>query len=169
MESELSRIVDALPGLVWTALPDGHIDFLNQRWCEYTGLSLEEARGCGWQAAIHPEDLPQLLECWRSVLDFWRADVRWKRACGVSMESIAGSSSVLSPLRDASGQIVKWCGMSTDIEDRRRAEEALHARADALSLVADSIPALIAFLTPAGEVESVNHLSWNTSARRSRN
>jgi PAS domain S-box-containing protein len=58
MENELSRVVDALPGLVWTALPDGHIDFLNQRWCRYTGLSVDEAYGRGWQIAIHPEDLP---------------------------------------------------------------------------------------------------------------
>jgi PAS domain S-box-containing protein len=59
---------DALPGLVWTALPDGHIDFVNQRWCEYTGLSAADARGRGWLAAVHGEDLPELLERWRSIL-----------------------------------------------------------------------------------------------------
>ena len=68
MENELNQIVDALPGLVWTALPDGRIDFLNQRWCEYTGLGVDEACGAGWQTAIHPEDLPRLLERWRSIL-----------------------------------------------------------------------------------------------------
>src|SRR5579872_3395438 len=52
MQNELRRVVDTIPGLVWTARPDGHADFLNQRWCEYTGLSLEEACGWGWQAAI---------------------------------------------------------------------------------------------------------------------
>ena len=57
MENELSRVVDALPGLVWTALADGHIDFFNQRCCEYTGVSVDEASGQGWQTAIHPEDL----------------------------------------------------------------------------------------------------------------
>jgi PAS domain-containing protein len=56
-QDEHSRIVDALPGLVWTALPDGQIDFLNQRWREYTGLNYEEACGLGWQAAIYPDDL----------------------------------------------------------------------------------------------------------------
>ena len=68
MDIQLSRIVDALPGLVWTALPDGHIDFLNQCWCEYTGLSLDEARGSGWRTATHPEDLPHLLEWWHDTL-----------------------------------------------------------------------------------------------------
>jgi hypothetical protein len=68
MENELRRAVDALPGLVWTARADGHIDFLNQRWCEYTGRGVDEAYGEGWQTAIHPEDLPGLLERWRSIL-----------------------------------------------------------------------------------------------------
>ena len=61
MEDDLIRVLNALPGLVWTALPDGQIDFLNQCWCEYTGLRLEEPCGWGWQAAVHPEDLPALL------------------------------------------------------------------------------------------------------------
>ena len=68
MENELSPVVDALPGLVWTALPDGHVDFVNQHWCEYTGLGVDEAYGHGWQTAIHPEDLPELLERWQSIL-----------------------------------------------------------------------------------------------------
>ena len=55
MENDLSRVVDALPGLVWTALPDGHIDFLNQRWCEYTGLSVEEAYGPQVRDRTHRE------------------------------------------------------------------------------------------------------------------
>jgi PAS domain S-box-containing protein len=67
MDNELSRVVDTLPGLVWTALADGQIAFLNQRWREYTGLSVAEAYGRGWHAATHPEDLPDLLARWRSL------------------------------------------------------------------------------------------------------
>ena len=58
MEDAFSPVLNALPALVWTALPDGQIDFVNQRFCEYTGLSLTEASGSRWQTAIHPEDLP---------------------------------------------------------------------------------------------------------------
>jgi PAS domain-containing protein len=61
MEMDLSRVVDALPGLVWTALPERQFDFFNQRRCEYTGVGVEELRGRGSQAAIHPEDLPEVL------------------------------------------------------------------------------------------------------------
>src|SRR3954470_11447079 len=67
--SEQFRIaIDTIPGLVWTALSDGYIDFLNQRWLDYTGLTFEQARGWGWQAAVCPEDLPRLIEYWKSVL-----------------------------------------------------------------------------------------------------
>ena len=57
MENDPRLLIDALPGLVWTALPDGNIDFLNHRWCEYTGLSLGDSIGSGWETPIHPEDL----------------------------------------------------------------------------------------------------------------
>jgi PAS domain S-box-containing protein len=75
-------LLDALPGCVWTALPDGNFDFVNQRWCDYTGLSLDQARGRGWQTAIHPEDL-------RDVLEPGEIEARVRRFDG----SIAGSAS----------------------------------------------------------------------------
>ncbi|TIU09685.1 MAG: PAS domain-containing sensor histidine kinase, partial [Mesorhizobium sp.] len=68
MEIEQSRVLDALPAMVWTAKPDGHVDFVNRRWSEYTGLDLDQVRCSGWQAAIDPQDLPNLIESWRSIL-----------------------------------------------------------------------------------------------------
>jgi CheY-like chemotaxis protein len=68
MENDFPRVVDALPGIAWTALPDGYIHILNQRWRKYGGLSVDEACGFGWQTAIQPEGMPQLLECWRLIL-----------------------------------------------------------------------------------------------------
>jgi PAS domain S-box-containing protein len=155
MESDLSHVVDRLPGLIWTALPDGCLDFVNQRWCEYTGLSVDGARGRGWQSAIHAEDLPELLERLGSIRaadELREVEVRLRRRDGEHRRF----SFRLSPLTDASGEVVTWCGTSTDIEDRRQAEEAARAREDHYRSIADSIPALIAFMSPAGEVESVN-------------
>jgi PAS domain S-box-containing protein len=155
MEKELGPVVDTLPGLVWTARPDGSFDFVNRYWCEYTGLGVDEAYGPGWQTAIHPEDLPELLERWRSILAIGEPGkmvARLRRFDGEYRWSVF----LTRPLVGTSGQIVKWCGINTDIEDHRRSEEAQRAREDHYRSIADSIPALIAFMTPAGEVESVN-------------
>jgi PAS domain S-box-containing protein len=163
MEIELRRIVDALPGLVWTARLDGHIDFLNQRWCEYTGLSVDEAYGRGWQTAIHPDDLPELLERWRSILasgEPREMEARLRRFDGEYRWFLFRTN----PLIDASGQVVKWCGMNTDIEDRRRSEETQRAhwwlsssaREHHFRSVGDDIPGLATLMTPAGEVEIAN-------------
>jgi PAS domain S-box-containing protein len=154
METELSRVVDALPGMIWTALPDGQVDFLNQRWREYTGFSFEEACGSGWQAAIYPDDLPGLLESWRSMLASGKAsemEARLRRFDGEYRWFLL----CFSPLRDAAGQVVRWYGLSNDIEDRKRAEEALTL---ARTQIVDGIPALVAVMTPGGEVELVNRL-----------
>ena len=163
MENELRRVVDALPGLVWTARPDGHIDFLNQRWCEYTGHSVGEAYGRGWQTAIHPEDLPELLERWQSILasgEPSETEARLRRFDGEYRWFLFRTC----PLADASGAVVKWCGMNTDIEDRRRSEETQRAhwwlsssaREHHFRSVGDDIPGLAALMTPAGQVEIAN-------------
>jgi PAS domain S-box-containing protein len=155
MENELSRIVDMLPGLVWTAVPDGQVDFLNQRWCEYTGLSVVEACGGGWQTAIHAEDLPELLQSWQSMLascEPGEMEARLQRFDGEYRWFLFRTR----PLVDASGRVVKWYGMNIDIEDRRRAEEALRAHEHRFRSIADGYPALVAIRTPAGDLEFAN-------------
>ncbi len=68
-EAQLRRIIDTIPTLAWCNLPDGSNEFLNKRWHDYTGLSPEEAHGWGWKAAIHPEDLPMLMQKWEALRD----------------------------------------------------------------------------------------------------
>lgn len=155
MESELSRVVDALPGLVWTSLPDGHIDFLNQCWCEYTGLSVENALGTGWYAAIHPEDLPDLLARWQSTLIAETAaemEVRLRRFDGEYRWFLVRAR----PLIDAMGHVGKWYGVNTDIEDRKRAEEALRVAEQRFRLIVDGLPALVSLRSPSGTLEYAN-------------
>jgi PAS domain S-box-containing protein len=125
MESELSRVVDALPGFVWTALPDGQVDFLNQRWCGYTGLGLDQSCGRGWQTAIHPDDLSRLLAGWQgaSVSAPVEAEARVRGSGGNYRWFLFRAH----PTGVASGQVVKWCGLSTDIEHRWQADDALRA------------------------------------------
>ncbi len=135
VENELSRAVDALPGLVWSAGPDGSVDFLNQRWCDYTGISLPDACGWGWQAAIHSDDLPRLLEYWRSLLESGLAgefEARLRRVDGAFRWFLIRAV----PLRDEAGNLVKWYGQDTDIEDRKRAEALLAGEKRLLEMVA---------------------------------
>jgi PAS domain S-box-containing protein len=163
MESELRRVVDALPGLVWTALPNGHIDFLNQRWCEYTGLDVAEACGQGWQSAIHPEDLLEFVQRWRSTLVSCESGEIEARLQGFDGE-YRWFLFRICPIADASGRVVKWCGINIDIEDRRRSEEAMTtrwwlrapARERHFCSIGDGIEAHVALVTPTGEIEIVN-------------
>lgn len=124
MEDELNSLVDALPGLVWTALPDGQVDFVNRQWCEYTRLSLQDSRGDGWKVAIHPEDLPPFLERLRSAMssgDPCEAEVRIRRYD----REFRWFAVRANPMADVSSAIVRWCGLNWDIHDRKRKEHLL--------------------------------------------
>ena len=156
MENELTSIVDALPDIVLTALPDGSVDFLNHRWYEYTGISDDNAFGQGWQAAIHPADLTELLDRWRAVLASGKPgdmQARIRRFDGEYRHFLVRARPITNP----SGQVVKWCGMTTDVEDQKQAPaETLRVGDDRFRAIADSIPAQIAVMTPTGEVEGAN-------------
>ncbi len=157
MTSELDGVVDALPGLVWTAGLDGAADYLNHRWLEFTGLTADAAIGTGWQEAVHPNDRLQLLNQWAEHVSRGEAgqlEARLKRHDGVYQWFNFG----FAPLTDASGRIVKWCGINTNIDDLRRAEAAARTKAteQSLHLIIDSTPALLWSARPDGLTESVN-------------
>jgi PAS domain S-box-containing protein len=120
MDNALGRLVDALPGCVWTALPDGHCDFVNERWREYTGLGLEAAAGERWLSAVHPEDLSNLQLRWRAMLASGEAGELEARLRGRD-GTYRWFSIASRPLRDDSGKLVKWCGLNTDIDHRKQA------------------------------------------------
>jgi PAS domain S-box-containing protein len=114
--------IDTIPGLVWTALPSGEVDFLNQRWLNYTGLNFEDASGWGWQVALCPDDLPRLVPYWVSVLESGRPgeiEARLRRYDGADRWFLFRAV----PAYDEQGNVVKWYGQTIDIEDRKRAEE----------------------------------------------
>jgi PAS domain S-box-containing protein len=123
-ESSLTEAIDTIPGLVWSVLPNGEVDFLNLRWREYTGLTLTQANGWGWSAAIHPDDLMRLDTYWRSVLASdqpGEIEARLRRFDG----SFRWFLFRAVPLFDAAGKLCKWYGQNIDIDDRKRAEERL--------------------------------------------
>jgi PAS domain S-box-containing protein len=123
-EAKLRQVIDAIPTLAWCNLPEGPNEFLNKVWHDYTGLSPEESHGWGWQAVFHPEDLPPLMKRWGELLasgEPGEIEARIRRHDGVHRWFLVR----VQPLRDEAGNIVRWYGTSTDIEDRKEAEEAL--------------------------------------------
>jgi PAS domain S-box-containing protein len=117
-------VVDTIPTLAWSAGPDGSADFFNQRWLDYTGLSAEQALGSGWEVAVHPEDLPRILETFREALKSakpYEAEGRFRCFNGEFRWFLFRGS----PLRDQSGKVAKWYGTNTDLEERKRAEDSL--------------------------------------------
>jgi PAS domain S-box-containing protein len=144
VKDELRQAIDTIPGLVWSALPDGSVDFLNKRWCDYAGVSLEDACGSGWQTAIHSEDRPGLLTYWGSLLKAGHpgeAEVRLRRFDGTFRWFLIRAV----PLLNENGDVVKWYGQNTDIDDRKRAEALLAGQKRLLEMMTkgDSLPLVL--------------------------
>src|ERR1700676_551043 len=137
-EDRLRLVIDTIPTLVWRAGPDGIPDFLNQPALDYTGLSLDQAE-TGWPRAVHPEDKKGMLVKWSAIRESGmrgELEARLRRFDGEYRWFLFRAE----PLRDELGNIVKWYGSSTDIEDRKQTENALRqseaylAQAQRLSL-----------------------------------
>jgi len=154
-EAKLRQVIDTIPTLVWCDLPDGPNEFLNKRWHEYTGLSPEESHGWGWEAAFHPEDLPPLMEKWRELLvsgEPGEIEARLRRHDGVYRWFLIR----VEPFRDESGKLVRWYGTSTDIEDRKQAEEKLRQDQRELRQLIDFLPQHVLVLDAEGTLVQAN-------------
>jgi len=122
-EDRTRLIIDTIPTMAWSLAPDGALEFLNQRWLDYTGLSLKEGIEEPTRT-VHPDDLSRALEKWlvvKATSEVYEDELRLQGADGEYRWFLVR----VAPLRDEQGNIVKWFGASVDIEDRRRAEKNL--------------------------------------------
>jgi PAS domain S-box-containing protein len=148
-------MIDRIPVMAWSCLPDGTPEFLNQRWLNYTGLSIEQALDWGWKGTIHPDDLGKLMGTWQGLLSSGEpgdVEARMRRFDGEYHWFLFRTE----PVRGDQGEIVRWYGTNTDIEDRKRAEEILHESERSVRLIVDGIAGLVAIMAPDGQVEYVN-------------
>jgi PAS domain S-box-containing protein len=147
IEERLRLIIDTIPTIVWRKSPEGSADFLNRRFREYTGLSLEDGMGWGWMNnAFHPDD--RLMEEWRAALAAgkpFEKEARLRRVDGQYRWFLIRAV----PLRDEQNKVVKWYGTTSDIEDLKRAE-------DRIRLIIDALPTMVWTLQPNGAVDFVN-------------
>src|SRR6266436_9472961 len=150
-EYRLRTTLDAIPVMAWVAGPDGELEFHNQRWLAYTGVSEEQPLGQGWRAFVHPDDVPGLVNRRMSHLasgEPGEYEARIRRFDGEYRWFLFRGG----PLRDKLGNILKWYGTNTDIHDRKLAEDRLR-RSEA-------------YLAEAQRLSHTGSLAWDVSTKR---
>ena len=152
-----SGVFNALPCMVWTMREDGQVDFVNRSWEKFTGLRLASREVWRWEHAVHPADRGALtahLQDVRRAEKDGTVEARLRNALGEFRHFLIQ----WAPLEDGVNDVVKWCGIATDIESVVQEREKPRAALD-FQLVVDSIPIPVAVTTPTGEVEGLNHLT----------
>jgi len=125
VEKNFRQLADAMPQMVWTSRPDGWLDYYNQRWFDYTGMTLAETEGWGWGPVLHPDDLQSCIDTWSECVrtgNPYEIRYRFKRASDGAYRWHLGRASAV---RDEQDKIVKWFGTCTDINDQKLAEDAI--------------------------------------------
>jgi formate hydrogenlyase transcriptional activator len=148
--ARLQALIDTVPSFLWTSFPDGSKEFLSKRWYEYTGLTLEQGKGWGWKVVVHPDDLDRLIREWLALLNDPKPgelETRIRRYDGEYRWFLIR----VLPEFDAEGNVVRWFGSDTDIEDRKRAETKLLEDERELRRITDAIPHTIVVLDPNGQ------------------
>jgi len=154
-ETNLRQILDGIPGLVCTLNPAGQIDLANQRLLDFFGMTLEELNSWGTNGAVHPDDLERVIAELTHAMTTgtaFESELRYRRGDGL----FRWSQTRILPARDAEGRITRWYGLITDIDDRKRAEEALRESEYEARLTLNSIPGMVGLTSPNGNLEMVS-------------
>lgn len=165
---QLQQMLDVLPQIVWTRLPGGRVGTFNARWYAYTGLSENQSQGDGWQVALHPHDLPQLLAGRRqSDRDGTSraVEVRVRRHDGRYRWHLCQ----VVPLYHEAGALLHWVGSATDIDDRKQTETELQENKHLLEAVFHTSPQAFALTksvrNAAGDIVDFSFLWTNEKCR----
>ncbi|WP_198320981.1 PAS domain S-box protein [Azohydromonas aeria] len=158
-EQRLRAVVDLVPDLLWSNDTEGHVDWFNRRWSEYTGLDESASRGTGWMAAIHPDDLADTRARWRQGLQEQRSlehEHRIRRHDGQYRWHLVRTE----PMRGADARVERWFGSATDVHEQRGALELLERRVQQrtveLRTVLNSAASAIVATDLAGRITTLN-------------
>ena len=148
-EADFRALAEAMPQMVWVTRPDGWNTYFSQQWMDYTGLTLEESLGHGWNKPFHPDDKQRAWEAWEKAttsIGNYSLECRLRRADGEYRWWLVRGV----PQKDASGQILKWIGTCTDIHAIKQTQEALRDSETRFRSMFDSAATGIAICTPRG-------------------
>ncbi|HWY22577.1 MAG TPA: PAS domain S-box protein [Candidatus Acidoferrum sp.] len=154
-EERLRLVIDTTPAMLYSARPDGYVDFFNKRWLQYVGVSLDDLLGWQWTDVIHPDDLAQLVDKWHTSVATgkpFEAEARLRRADGEYRLMLLRKV----PLPDEAGSIVKWYGSAIDIEERKRAEQELRQAEEHIRAILEYSPNWIFLKDTEGRYLLVN-------------
>ena len=152
------RVVNAIPAHIWRSAPDGAVQFVNQQWMDYTGLSQENSQGWGWVSVIHPDDRPGLIETWQRVLEAGQpkeAEARFRRFDGEYRWFLIR----MVPIRDEFGALLGWYGANTDIDDLKQAQMKLRQDEKELRQMTDATQLPIIVFSAEGRLLYANRFS----------
>lgn len=152
-ELKFRLTIDNIPGLAFTCTNAGELEFVNKRVMEFFGKTLDELKD--WSSFVHPEDRPRLVAQWTRSVETGQIldeELRLRRADG----SYGWAHSRHLPFREADGPVIRWYCLITDIDARKRAEEALRASEREVRLILNSIPGCVTVQSASGEIELVN-------------
>ncbi|GHO62841.1 hypothetical protein KSC_017330 [Ktedonobacter sp. SOSP1-52] len=155
-EAETHALIDALPQLVWTGRPDGYIDSYSQSWCDYTGMTIQQAQGEGWMLCTHPDDQQRVLAVWQHAVQTGRPYETEQRLRHGTTGAYRWFLMQAMPLRDAQSTVLKYVGTCTDIEDRKRAEQQLKESEVHWHVLAETMPQIVWIGEPGGSKEYFN-------------
>jgi len=154
---ELRSFIDRVPALAWSAPPDGSLDFFNQRFRDYTGLSSDQLYGSEWKSAVHRDDIQQLETWWQGLRQSQArtTEVRLRRFDG----EYRWFQITASPVYDEHANLVRWCGINTDINDIKCSEQKLRQEEADLRTITDAIRQSIVVLAPDGTTLYANRVA----------
>lgn len=153
-EERFRALAEALPQIVWTARPEGGIEWFNRRWYDFTGGPQGTGEGWTWETTTHPDDLAATRRRWAAALaapGFFENEIRLRRRDGTYRWFLVRAW----PLQDAEGRVVRWFGTNTDIQDMKEAEQALEWSARRNALLSDTAARLLESSDPQRLVEEL--------------
>jgi PAS domain S-box-containing protein len=154
-EERFRTLAENIPQLAWMADDGGAIFWFNRRWHEYTGTTLEEVQGWGWQKVHHPDHVARVVE---KIRHCFATGETWEDAFPLRARTgeYRWFLSRATPIRDAQGHITRWLGTNTDITEQQAAEEALRASETRLRQLADAMPQVVWMARPDGRIDYIN-------------